>query len=169
MLFGEITKNLQCKSISRQSLPALVSNLSSEPLRGRERKIELWWTQLILACIKTEVGVNVPSLPTCAVWTFGSSSLPPSLPPTPHISMLNALIRWSKSPMFAAWKSSGWSIMDRAILRAAQMFPDITWWDCWRLWLFLWRLKAVRKLLAASLWRQKYTHFGRCDRKKQSV
>lgn len=41
--------------------------------------------------------------------------------------------------------------MDRAILRAAQIFPDITWCACWRLRLFLWRLKAVKKLLAASL------------------
>ena len=53
--------------------------------------------------------------------------------------------------MLAAWKSSGWSIMDRAILSAAQMFPDITWWDSWWLLLFLCRLRAVRKLPAASL------------------
>lgn len=70
------------------------------------------------------------------------------------MSRLKARMSRSKSPMFAAWKSSGWSSMDKAILRAAQMFPDITWWACWRLRLFLWRLKAVRKLLAASLGKQ---------------
>lgn len=74
--------------------------------------------------------------------------------PTLHTSRLKARMRRSRSPIFAAWKSSGWSIMDNATLRAAQMFPDITWWDCWRLRLFLWRLRAVRKLLAASLGNQ---------------
>lgn len=67
------------------------------------------------------------------------------------MSRLKAFMRRSRSPMLAAWKSSGWSIMERAMRRAAQMFPDITWWESWRLLLFLCRLRAVRKLLAASL------------------
>ena len=67
------------------------------------------------------------------------------------MSRLKAFMSRSRSPMLAAWKSSGWSIMDRAILSAAQMFPDITWWDSWWLLLFLCRLRAVRKLPAASL------------------
>lgn len=61
----------------------------------------------------------------------GETSLSHRPPPTPHMSRLKARMRRSRSPIFAAWKSSGWSIMDRAILRAAQMFPDITWWDSW--------------------------------------
>lgn len=73
-----------------------------------------------------------------------------------QMSRLKARMSRSKSPMLAAWKSSGWSSMDKAILRAAQMFPDITCWHCWRLRLFLWRLKAVRKLLAASLQKQQW-------------
>ena len=71
-----------------------------------------------------------------------------------HISRLKALMSKSRSPMLAAWKSSGWSSMDRAILRAAQMFPDMTWCKNCRLLLFLCRLSAVRKLLAASLQEQ---------------
>lgn len=67
------------------------------------------------------------------------------------MSRLNAFMRRSKSPMLAAWKSSGWSIMERAIRRAAQMFPDMTWCESCRLRLFRCRLRAVRKLLAASL------------------
>lgn len=68
-----------------------------------------------------------------------------------HMSRLKALMSKSRSPMFAAWKSSGWSNIESAILNAAQMFPDMTWCEsCWLL-LFLCRLNAVRKLLAASL------------------
>ena len=67
-------------------------------------------------------------------------------------SKLKALRRTSRSPRLAAWKSSGWSIRERAILRAAQIFPEIAGWGtcCWFL-LFLCKLRAVRKLLTASL------------------
>lgn len=71
-----------------------------------------------------------------------------------HMSRLKALMSKSRSPMFAAWKSSGWSIIESAILNAAQMFPDMTWCESCRLLLFLCRLSAVRKLLAASLQQQ---------------
>lgn len=40
-------------------------------------------------------------------------------------SKLKALRRTSRSPRLAAWKSSGWSIRESAILRAAQMFPEM--------------------------------------------
>lgn len=71
---------------------------------------------------------------------------------------MKALRRTSKSPRLAAWKSSGWSISDRAILRAAQMLPEMAGWGtcCWFL-LFLCKLRAVRKLLTASLQREKGT------------
>lgn len=67
-------------------------------------------------------------------------------------SKLKALRRTSRSPRLAAWKSSGWSIRERAILRAAQIFPEMAGWGtcCWFL-LFLCKLRAVRKLLTASL------------------
>ncbi len=64
-----------------------------------------------------------------------------------HMSMLKALIRRSRSPTLAAWKSSGWFMRERAIRRAAQMLLDITWW----LLLFLCWCRAVRKLFTASL------------------
>lgn len=97
----------------------------------------------------------------CAFWASGYKSqsewkgkMLRSLTLISQMSRLKARMSRSKSPMLAAWKSSGWSSMDKAILRAAQMFPDITCWHCCRLRLFLWRLKAVRKLLAASLQKQ---------------
>lgn len=67
-------------------------------------------------------------------------------------SKLKARRRTSRSPRLAAWKSSGWSIRESAILRAAQIFPEIAGWGtcCWFL-LFLCKLRAVRKLLTASL------------------
>lgn len=67
-------------------------------------------------------------------------------------SRLKALNRMSRSPTFAAWNSSGWSIIDRAIRSAAQILPDRAGWGtcCWFL-LFLCKLRAVRKLLTASL------------------
>lgn len=40
-------------------------------------------------------------------------------------SKLKARRRTSRSPRLAAWKSSGWSIRESAILRAAQIFPEI--------------------------------------------
>ncbi len=39
-----------------------------------------------------------------------------------------ALISRSRSLTLAAWNSSGWSIREMAIRRAAQMFADICWW-----------------------------------------
>ena len=75
-----------------------------------------------------------------------------------HMSMLKARMRWSRSPMLAAWKSSGWSIRERAMRSAAQMLPDITCCASWLLRLFLWRLSAVRKLLAASLHTHTHEH-----------
>lgn len=67
-------------------------------------------------------------------------------------SKLKARRRTSRSPRLAAWKSSGWSIRESAIRRAAQIFPEIAGWGtcCWFL-LFLCKLRAVRKLLTASL------------------
>lgn len=67
-------------------------------------------------------------------------------------SRLKALNRMSRSPTLAAWNSSGWSIIDRAIRSAAQILPDRAGWGtcCWFL-LFLCKLRAVRKLLTASL------------------
>lgn len=64
-----------------------------------------------------------------------------------HMSMLKALMRRSRSPILAAWKSSGISMRDRAMRRAAQMLLDMTWW----LLFFLCWCRAVRKLLTASL------------------
>lgn len=68
-------------------------------------------------------------------------------------SRLKALKRMSRSPTLAAWNSSGWSIIDRAIRSAAQILPDSAGWGtcCWFL-LFLCKLRAVRKLLTASLY-----------------
>lgn len=67
-------------------------------------------------------------------------------------SRLKALNRISRSPTLAAWNSSGWSIIDRAMRSAAQILPDRAGWGtcCWFL-LFLCKLRAVRKLLTASL------------------
>lgn len=67
-------------------------------------------------------------------------------------SRLKALNRMSRSPTLAAWNSSGWSIIDRAIRSAAQILPDRAGWGtCCRFLLFLCKLRAVRKLLTASL------------------
>lgn len=63
-----------------------------------------------------------------------------------------ALISRSRSPMLAAWNSSGRSIMEMAIRRAAQMLADICWWL--QRWLRLCWFRAVRKLLTASLQEQ---------------
>ena len=163
VLFREITN---CSANPSQSSHFKhLKNLPSELLQGT------WATKYdnfddcssFLTCIKKRSLTSDPihaDVCTLGFWLLGRNwrlsegkgrCYCQSLPPVPQMSRLKAFMRRSRSPMFAAWKSSAWSIMDKAILRAAQMFPDITWWDCWRLRLFLWRLKAVRKLLAASL------------------